>query len=230
MQSKTHLPPRQRFNRLHPWNEIELLQQHFRRLLEIHGVKVKPSNTQIFFEYATTHVRDQTQPDRAHFLVVVFVRLEDVQPALGDDNACEARRAHESVPSLDRSNSGDDGDRDPIAPDFVHPADEDIDVVEHLGEDEVAPGVNLLLEVLHLESELVWREEHVLRESGDGDVEVVAVHGANVSDEVNAMDESAFDRLPIVLAQRRVTPQRKNVSAAMSFRLLLSYKTHNFTH
>ncbi len=133
-----------------------------------------------------------------------------------------ARRAHESVPSLDGRNSGDDGYGDPIAPDFVHPADEDIDVVEHLSEDEVAPGVDLLLEVLHFKGELVWREEHVLRESGDGDVEVVAVHGANVSDEVNAMGESAFDRLPVVLAQRRVPPQRKNVPAAMRLRLLLS--------
>jgi hypothetical protein len=94
----------------------------------------------------------------------------------------------------------------------VHPPDEDLNVVEHLGEDEVRPCVDFLLEAFQLEFELGGGQGDVLGEAGDGDVEVVAVFAADVSDEVDAVDEAPLDGLPFAFTVWWVTSEGEDIA------------------
>jgi hypothetical protein len=145
------LAPRERLDRLHAGHEPKLLQEHLRRLLEVHGVEMQALDAQLLVvQDPATHVRHELDARRTHALVVVLVRLELVQPRLWDDGLREHRRFFEAVPGLNRRDAGHYGHRDPRGADGFRPADEHVDVVEHLGEDEGAADVDLLFQVLHL--------------------------------------------------------------------------------
>jgi hypothetical protein len=45
----------------------------------------------------------------------------------------------------------------------------------------------------------------MLRESGNGDLKVVAVVFADMTDEVDPVDEATFGRFPFILTRRRVS-------------------------
>ena len=71
----THLAPRQRLERLNPVNEVQLLQQHLRPLLEVHGVKVKTFDANIRRKNLPAHVRDKFGAKLPHLLIVILMRL-----------------------------------------------------------------------------------------------------------------------------------------------------------
>jgi hypothetical protein len=63
-----------------------------------------------------------------------------------------------------------------------------------------------------------------LRETGDGEVEIVTVMVSYVPDEIDAMDESALCGLPGVRALGRVSSQRKHVATAVLLCILNNRK------
>ena len=128
--------------------------------------------------------------------------------------------ADEAVPSLDGVDARDDGDGNASSADGLDPADEQVGVVKHLREDEVDTCVNLLLQPLDLLVTFGFREEHVLGEACNSDVEIVAVVLADVADQVDSMDEATLDGFPLILARGRVATQGEDVSTPRLLRIL----------
>ena len=60
----------------------------------------------------------------------------------------------------------------------------------------------------------------MLRETGDCDIKVVTIFSMDVSDEVNAVDETPFDRFPFFFALRWVPSEGEDVTASVLFRFL----------
>ncbi len=139
------------------------------------------------------------------------MRFQSLLELLGDDYLCETGGPLETVPSLDRRDTGNDGDGDSSGSHRVDPVDEDLDIVEHLGEDEVHARVDLVLEELHLPVAFVFGQELMLREPRDGDVKVISVFTTNVSNKIDTVDETAFDCLPLIFARGWVASKGKDV-------------------
>ena len=216
---ETHLPPGKGLDDFDARDEVELLQQHPAALLEVHGVEVQALDADVRSEDLPAEVGDELRAQLADLLVVILVRLELVQEKLRDRDLGHLRRLLEAVPRLDGHDPRDDGHRDPGGPGRLDPRDEHVDVVEHLREDEVRTGVDLVLEVLHLACGLLWGQVLGLRIAGDGNVEVVAILGADVPHEVNAVGETPLDSLPF-LANRWVAAERKDIATPVLLRFL----------
>lgn len=224
----THLTPGQRLNRLHPRNKVQLLQQHLRRSLQIHGVKVQTTDPNVLVYDPPTKLRDQRYTYFAHFLVIILHGLERIEEVLRNDGFGEARCSLEAPPSLDWRNAWYDGAGDTNGTDSFDPVDENLHVVEHLRKDDAAACVYLFLEVLELQVTLMRRKEHVLRETSDTNVEVVPILLVNVPDEVDAMCEPTLYRLPLVSVGWWVASKREDVSATILLCFLYVLAQHTF--
>lgn len=137
---------------------------------------------------------------------------------LRDDDVLPLDPGHELLPTLDRHDPGNDRHRDPSRSDPLDPVDKDVDVVEHLSEDEVGSSVDFGLEEFNLLAFIVLPVGGLgvsLRETGDGDVKVVPVLGSNVFDEVDGFGESAGRGLPFGLTVRRVSSEGEDVLTAV---------------
>jgi hypothetical protein len=214
------LSPRKGLNGLDSGNEVQLLKQHLSALLEIHRVEMESTNANISVQDFATHICHQLSADLANLLVVVLHGLEGVEEALGYGNFSEARCALEAVPRLDRRDSRDNGDGDARFTDSLDPTDEEIDVVEHLREDEADAGVDLFFQPSNLVVTLFLGQSHMLREARNSDVEIVVVLAPYVSHEIDTVHESTGDGLPFFLALWRITAQREYVPAPMLFCVL----------
>lgn len=203
----TYLTPGQRFDGLHSWNKVELFQKHFCSLLKIHGIEMQPSDTKWLCQNSPAHFCYEFGTELPDLLVIVLDRLENIHERLGNDGLGEASCPQETVPSLNGCDTRDDGDGDTVFADTMYPFDENFDVIEHLSEDEVAAGVDLFFQPDHLLLELFRGQQHVLRESSNGNIKVVAIVVTDVLDQVDSVDETAFDGLPLILASRRVPAQ-----------------------
>lgn len=190
---------------------------------------MKAANSHVRLQDPPTEFRDQLRPDLPDLLVVILVWLERVQVRLWDFRLRETRRPVEPIPRLDRVNARDDGNSDPRRADLLDPLDEHVDVVEHLCKNEVHARVDFLLEELHLTSTFFGRQELVLRETCDGNVEVVAVLFTDMADEVDTVGETTFDNFPFVLSLWWISTKGKDVTAAELFRVLEEVGVGNFS-
>ena len=136
---------------------------------------------------------------------------------LWDDSVCHPRSLLKTIPVLDRHNAWDDGDSDTRLSDGLDPADEEVHVEEHLGEDPGATEVDFCLQVFELHLELFWGEERMFWEARNSDVEVVAIVFLDVLNEIDSMNEAPFDRLPDLRPGWRIPTKCQNITTAMLF-------------
>lgn len=217
-----YLTPWKRFNSLDAGNQVQLLQNHLGALLQVHSVKVESTDVVRRRQDISAHLGNEPDPDLPDFFIVVLVRFQRVDVPLWDGRLTELRRPNKPVPSLNRGDSGDDWNRDTGFSHGSDPSEEDVNVVEHLSEDQGSAGVDFFFEPAHLGGEFCWRQVDVLRETGDGDFKVVVVLGTDVANEVDAVDETAFYGGPLVLSRWRVTTQGENVATPAPLCFLLS--------
>lgn len=190
---------------------------------------MKATDAHIGLQDPSTEIRNQLRPNLPDLLVVVLVWLECIKVQLRDFGLRETRCSLEPVPGLNRVDARDDGNCDSRRANLLDPLNEHIDVVEHLCEDKVHARVDLLLEELHLTSALFGWQELVLRETSDGDVEVITVLFTNVADQVDTMSKPTIDGLPFVLALWWVTAKGEDISAAELFSVLTEGSVGNFS-
>ncbi len=159
------------------------------------------------------HVGDERLADLAHGHVVVLDGLQLLHPAVGDLAVHVVRAPHEAVVGGDGHDAGHDGHVDALGAHLGDPAQEVLDVVEHLGDDEGATHVDLLLEVLQ-QQVFVLVVVAALGVAGDADVEVVAVLVSDVAHQVSGVLEASFGSHPLLLLTGRVSAQSQDVGAA----------------
>lgn len=197
---------------------LEFFQQHPRPLFQVQGVQMQTPDSQSTVQDIPTHLSDQLDSHCPYSLVIVLDGVENVPEVLRDDDVLPLDPGHELLPTLDRHDPGNDRHRDPSRSDPLDPVDKDVDVVEHLSEDEVGSSVDFGLEEFNLLAFIVLPVGGLgvsLRETGDGDVKVVPVLGSNVFDEVDGFGESAGRGLPFGLTVRRVSSEGEDVLTAV---------------
>jgi hypothetical protein len=74
---------------------------------------------------------------------------------------------------------------------------------------------------LHLFISLGSRKGLVLRETCDGNIEIVAIITPNVLNKVNAVNESIFGGFPFIFSLWWITSQGQDIAASMTFCFLV---------
>jgi len=148
------------------------------------------------------------------------VRFEYVQVRLRNRRLGELGTLQEAIPGLDGVDARDDGDSYSGLSDSLHPIDENLDIVEHLCEDEGRAGFNLLLQPLELKGEFLRGKGHMLWESCDRDLEVFPVVLSDMSNEIDSVSKAAINSCPCILTGRGVAAKGENVPAAVQFGFL----------
>lgn len=144
---QTNLSPWERFDGLNPRNEVQLLQEHSGPFLEIHGINMDAVDIQVGVQNCPAHIGYKLDAKFPHFLVIVLDRPQDVQEMLWDNGIRHPRSLLKTVPVLDGHDTWDDWDGDARLSNSLHPANEEVHVKKHLGEDPRATEVGLCLEV-----------------------------------------------------------------------------------
>lgn len=126
----------------------------------------------------------------------------------------------EAIPGLDGVDARNDGSSYAGLSYSLHPIDENLHIVEHLGEDDRRAGLNLLLQPLELTSEFLIGKGDMLWESCDRDLEVIPVVLSDMSNEIDPMSKATLNRCPGILTSRRVATKSKNVPTTMEFGFL----------
>jgi len=94
-----------------------------------------------------TEIGHEASTELAYFFVVIPVRFQHVEEGARDGDFGQGCCFHKPIPSLDGVDPGDDGHRYPGLSNVVDPLDEQVYVVEHLGEDKRNTRVDLFFEV-----------------------------------------------------------------------------------
>jgi hypothetical protein len=159
------------------------------------------------------HLSNELRADLSHLIVVVFDGVKGIPESLWNYSLRPVGDPFEMVPVLDGHDSRHDGHRDACGADVADPVEKDVDVEEHLRDDEIGAGIDLLAQVSHLffarDGLLV-----ALRETSNGNVEVIAIAFADEAHEIDCVDKAVFDGCPIGGTARWVTTKRKYVAAA----------------
>jgi hypothetical protein len=111
---------------------------------------VQDPNAEIGVKDFPAHIGDKFSTGLTDGLVVGLDGFELIQEVLRDDRFAEVGDPFELGPGLDGHEPGDHRHRDPRGPDLSDPIDKYINIIEHLGEDEVRASVDLLLEINRL--------------------------------------------------------------------------------
>ena len=133
---------------------------------------------------------------------------------------CELGALQEAIPSLDGIDAWNDGSSYPGLPYSRHPIDENLYIVEHLGEDDRRAGLNLLLQPLELTSEFLIGKGDMLWESCDRDFEVIPVVLSDMLNEIDPVSKATLNGCPGILTSRGVATKSENVPTAMKFGFL----------
>lgn len=181
---------------------------------------MKAFDTEVRIKDFAAHLCDQLCANLSDFLIVVLVGFQGVHKRRRNFDLCKACCLQKPIPSLNRSNARNDGNGYSRCSDCSDPVNKDFDVVEHLCKDEIDTLVDFVLEILHLELTLLWREKLKLGEAGDCYVKVVPVIFMDVSDEIDSMDETTLDGFPLIFACRGVPTKGKDVTAPVLLRFL----------
>src|SRR5277367_378636 len=96
--------------------------------------------------------------------------LQCCQEGFGNSYLGEACCSLETIPSLYRGNTRNNGNGYSSITNGVHPVYKQVDIVKHLRENKINSGVNFFLEILHLLITLHSREGLVLWETGDRNI------------------------------------------------------------
>lgn len=191
---------------------------------------MKASDPDVFRYNSATNIGNHLGSNLSNLLIVVLMGLQSLKEFWRNDSLSQRCCSHETVPSLNRIDAWYDRNSDACCPNGLDPINEHIHVVEHLGENEVDTDVNLLLEILHLEIAFCWRQELGLRKASNCNIEVIAIVLADVLDEIDAVFEASFYRLPFVLSSRRIASQCENVSTTVCLCVLGSCLTLGRSH
>ena len=143
-------------------------------------------------------------------LIVILERLHHISDLLRDLELGELDNVPEAVVCLYGEDAGDDGAGDPLSSTVRHKLPEGGHGEEELGDDEVRPGLDLLLEV----HEVILVAGGVRMPpgvAGHTDSEVVTKLVPDVSHKVSSVVEPPGDKLPGLLSCRQVTSERQDV-------------------
>jgi hypothetical protein len=143
------------------------------------------------------------------------VRFENVEVRLRNRRLGELGALQEAIPGLDRIDAWNDGNSDPGVSDSLDPIDENLDIVEHLCEDDGCAGINLLLEPLEFLSEFLMGKCHMLWEAWDRDLEVIPMVLSDMSNEIDSVSKATLNSCPGILTSRGVAAKSENVPAAL---------------
>lgn len=189
----------------------ELLEDHAGGLGQVHGVKVHVVDTG--GHELAAHLDNQVLANLTDGNIVVLDGLELVEPALGNLAAAVLDAAEEAGVGSNGHDARQNGNGDACGADLADPANEVFDVVEHLGDDEGAAEVDLVLEVLN---QLVFVVVVVgaLGVTGHTDIKVVTVGGTDVLDEIAGVLEAVLGGSPLLLGTGRVAAEGEDVGAA----------------
>src|SRR2546421_2690206 len=153
-----------------------------------------------------THLRNETLSNFTNRCIVVFDRLERCCPCVRNVAFGPFSPSHEGFIGRYRHDTRNDGNFDAFGSAFLHPVEEDIYIVEHLGDDERCTCVNLLLQMVDQQI-YVFLVLTALRISSHADVKMISISGLDVADKIFGISESAFFGLPFLLLSGRITPQ-----------------------
>ena len=121
----------------------------------------------------------------------------------------------EAIPGLDGIDAWNDGSSYPGLSYSLHPINENLHIVEHLGEDDGPAGLNLLLQPLELLSEFLIGEGNMLWESCDCDLEVIPVVLSDMSNEIDPVSKATLNGCPGILPSRGVATKSENGPTTM---------------
>lgn len=200
--------------------ETQLLEQHSSTLLQVERVDVQSANPDVGGQDVSTHVGDELRADRSNTFVILLHGQQNIPELLRHDDTLTLDPSHKLLPRLNRHDPRDDRHIDSCGSNTLDPVDENVDVVEHLGENEVGAGVDLFLQVLNLLGLRILSRRRLgvsLRETGDGDVKVVSVFGTNVFDEIDCLGESSGRGSPVGLTVRGIASESEDVLASVRF-------------
>ena len=169
-------------------------------------------------EDLTAHLNYQALPNLFDFGIISLDRLKSSCPVWRNMTFCPGGPTQESSVGVDGHDARDDRHRNAFRSNFLYPVEENVDIVEHLSDNECSSGIDLFLEVVKQEF-CVWLVVTALRVASNTDVEVTAVSVFDVLDQVACVTEAASSLLPLFLVSRRIASEGKDVGAASVVRL-----------
>lgn len=199
------------------------------------------------------HVDGDLDSKGFHGFVVVLDGFQSGFELSRHNRLAKLGHPFESRVVLNRQQSRKDGYIDPIGPAFLEPFNVHVRVVEELGDDVVAAGLDFVNQVLVVfffgrvvdVAFGVARDADAVNERTEqrsaksqkskttsssfiNTPEVVSVLLANVLDEVDGVRESRVDGLPVFLSARRVTTQSQDVLNSGLFGFLVNVSSIEF--
>ena len=160
-------------------------------------------------EQFLTHFHDQVSSDITDQLVIVLDRIQPGREMLRDGDLAPLGPSQEGRVGSDRHDPGNNGHVHARSSNLGTPVDEIINIVKHLSDDEVAAGVDLLLQILEIKLHVFVRQLRMaLRVAGNADSEMVTVLGLDILNQVLGILEATFNGSPVFCVPRRISSQR----------------------